>query len=270
MPDRPSDIFKQGTTLLKIFLPLFDWPDNKPEIQYKPTIIPSMERVLLIHRLAKMIFQLQTNHHPVRVAIDGVDASGKTTLADELAQVMQAGDRQIIRASVDNFHNPEHIRRKRGGLSPEGFYYDSYNYDALENLLLKPLGPGGDRHYQTAVFDLIKDQPSETPIETADHDAILLFDGIFLLRPQLESFWDLTVYIAADFDQTMARGIRRDAKLYGSVGIAAERYKKRYIPGQKQYHQQANPLDKADILIDNNDVETPKFLRVPAHLWTES
>lgn len=243
---------------------------NTLDFVFEPIIIPTMKRSKFIRQLAKMIFQGQTKQHPMRVGIDGVDASGKTTLADELAMVMQEVDSQIIRASVDGFHNPEHIRRKRGSLSPEGFYNDSYNYDALENFLLKPLGPEGNRRYRTAVFDLIQDRPSETPEKTADLDAILLFDGIFLLRPRLISFWDLTIYIDADFDKTMARGMHRDAALYGSVEKAAERYQERYIPGQKHYHQQANPLDKADILIDNNEIEAPKFLRVPAHLWTES
>ena len=243
---------------------------NPLGFEFEPIIIPTMEREKFIQRLATMIFKVKTKHHTVRVAIDGVDASGKTTLADELAEVMQEGDRQIIRASVDGFHNPEHIRRKRGGLSPEGFYNDSYNYDALENLLLKPLGPHGDRRYRTAVFDLLQDRPSETPKKTADQDAILLLDGIFLLRPRLIAYWDLTIYIDADFAQTMARGMHRDAEIYGSVGKAAERYQERYIPGQIRYHQEATPLDKADILIDNNDLEAPKFTRVPAHLWAGS
>lgn len=207
--------------------------------------------------------------HPVRVAIDGVDASGKTTLADELAEVMQGANRQIIRASVDNFHNPEQIRRRRGGLSPEGFYHDSYNYDALEQVLLKPLGPNGNRHYRTAVFDLYQDQPVETTAEKAAPDAILLFDGIFLLRPRLMPYWDLTLYIEADYVHTMARGVRRDAELYGSVNQALIRYQERYVPGQKIYHKQAKPLDNVDILIDNNDLEAPKFLRVPADLWPD-
>jgi len=224
-----------------------------------------MKRSTLIHLLAKLIFQVEVDH-PVRVAIDGVDASGKTTLADELAQAMLAANRQIIRASVDSFHNPERIRRKRGGLSPEGFYYDSYNYDALEEVLLKPLGPGGDRRYRTAVFNLHLDQPVGTPVKKAAQDAVLLFDGIFLLRPRLMPFWDLTLYLDVDYAQTMARGVRRDSELYGSPDKAAQRYQERYVPGQKLYHQQANPLDKADILIDNNDLEAPELLRVPIHL----
>jgi uridine kinase len=225
----------------------------------------TMERIQLLRSLAEMILRIESDH-PIRVAIDGVDASGKTILADQLAETMKTGMRQIIRASVDDFHNPQHIRRNRGDLSPQGFYHDSFNYPALIDVLLEPLGPIGDRRYRTAVFDLQNDQPVEEPYKTATWDAILLIDGIFLLRPRLMPYWDLTIYLDVDFAHSMARGVQRDAVFYGSEIAASRRYQQRYIPGQKLYHQAAQPLDKADILIDNNDLEAPVFLRIPPHL----
>jgi uridine kinase len=45
-----------------------------------------------------------------RVAIDGVDGAGKTYFADELAEVLGASGRSVIRASVDGFDNPRSIR----------------------------------------------------------------------------------------------------------------------------------------------------------------
>src|ERR671937_1286035 len=58
--------------------------------------------------------------NPVRVAIDGVDAAGKTTLADELAPVLRRRGREVVRASIDGFHRPRAERYRRGELSPEG------------------------------------------------------------------------------------------------------------------------------------------------------
>ena len=118
--------------------------------------------------------------HPVRVAIDGVDAAGKTTLADELVAVIRSLGRDVIRASIDGFHNPSAIRRSRGPLSPEGYFHDSFNYPALIDSLLEPLGPGGSRAFRRAIFDFRTDAPVETPVEHAAPDAILLLDGVFL------------------------------------------------------------------------------------------
>lgn len=224
------------------------------------TIISSMRRNLLINKLATRIQQIQSPH-PVRVAIDGVDASGKTFLADELIESLEGNHRQIIQASADNFHNPKSLRWCRGSLSPEGFYYDSYNYKALISNLLEPLNHEGDRIIHTAVFDMVTDHPVSSPPIIVEDDAILILDGIFLLRPELMPFWDLSIYLVIDFAFSMSRGIARDTKLIGSQEEAERRYRERYVPGQRLYHHEENPLDKADILIDNNNLENPQFLR---------
>ena len=55
--------------------------------------------------------------------------------------------RPAIRASVDDFHNPQSLRYARGRYSPDGFYLDSYDYDSFRRLLLEPLSPGGSGQY---------------------------------------------------------------------------------------------------------------------------
>lgn len=74
-----------------------------------------------------------------------MDGAGKTVFADELAAVLESRRLAVIRASVDGFHNPSSIRYGRGRSSPDGFYRDSYDYDALRTFLLDPLAVHGDR-----------------------------------------------------------------------------------------------------------------------------
>ncbi len=221
-----------------------------------------MKRTLLIHKVTRLILGVQLSH-PTRVAIDGVDGAGKTILANELAIALAHQPRQIIRASVDGFHHPEHIRRARGDLSPEGFYQDSYNYKALKSELLLPLGPEGSRQFRRTVFDYERDQPVTLRKEKAAENAILLMDGIFLLRKSLVDFWDLRIFLHVDFTQSISRGAARDADLFGSLQKAEQRYHQRYVPGQKIYLKESNPLDKADVVIDNNNIEQPKLIRCP-------
>jgi uridine kinase len=221
-----------------------------------------MKRTDLIDQLATYILTLAPGH-PSRVAVDGVDAAGKTSLADELADALASQARQIVRVSVDDFLNLKHIRRRQGHYSPQGFYEDSYNYPALINDLLKPLSPGGSRHYRRSVYDAESDKPLNLPFRTAAEDVILILDGIFLLRPELVRYWDLTIFLSCDFEVTRARGTRRDTDLFGSFTEAENRYHKRYIPGQQLYFQEAHPLDNAQIVIDNNILEEPFFIRFP-------
>lgn len=90
----------------------------------------------------------------IRVGIDGPDGSGKTTFADELAEVLRQLGRSIIRLSADDFHNVRAIRYRRGRESPAGFWLDSYDYRRLIDDALLPLGPGGSNRYRSAAHDL--------------------------------------------------------------------------------------------------------------------
>src|SRR6476646_1300250 len=111
-----------------------------------------MTRQRLIADLAARIAALE-RPHTIRVAVDGVDAAGKTTLADELRVAMAGHQRNVIRASIDGFHNPQAVRRQRGAMSPDGYFHDAFNYPALIEELLQPLGPDGDGRFRRAVFD---------------------------------------------------------------------------------------------------------------------
>ena len=170
----------------------------------------------LLGRLAEAVGSV-TIAHPTRVAVDGPPAAGKTTLADELAVVLRARGREVIRASIEGFLFPRSQRYRRGEYSAEGCYHDSFDYDALHRVLLDPLGPGGDRRFQQAVYDFATDTALSPPATTAPADAVLLFDGVFLLRPELIDRWDLRIFVSAAFEETLARARTRDQALFGSA-----------------------------------------------------
>lgn len=218
-----------------------------------------MNRLQLLVKLADFIISLE-RPHPLRVAIDGVDAAGKTTLADELAQVVGARGRLVIRASVDGFHHPRALRYRRGRDSPAGYYHDSFDYEAVCNELLIPLGPGGDRHYRPAVFDWRSDTPLNAPRQLAPPNAVLLFDGIFLLRPELKPYWDYGIFLQVDFEETLRRAVERDRAHLGAAEQVRARYRVRYVPGQMLYLQSVYPQALADVVVDNNDWTNPHLL----------
>jgi uridine kinase len=195
--------------------------------------------------------------HPLRVGVDGIDASGKTTLADELSHHIQQRQRPPLRASVDAFHHPQSIRYRRGTLSAEGYYYDAFDYAALIQALLLPLGPTGQRQYRTQTFDYRADRPINAALQQAAPNAILIVDGVFLLRPELRPYWDVTIFLDIPFETALARALERDLALFGSEDIVRTRYTERYIPGQRLYFEHARPRDHADMVIDNTDPARP-------------
>jgi uridine kinase len=219
----------------------------------------------LVSKIANRILDLPSEN-VTRVAIDGVDGAGKTHFADELASCLQGQGRPIIRASVDAFHNPRSVRYSQGSSSPEGFYRNSYNYPLLKRLLLDPLSSGGSRRFKKAAFDHRLDSPVDAPQEEAASSAILLFDGIFLHRPELREYWDFSIFLDVDFSVSIPRGAQRGE---GSADPVAPS-NRRYVEGQRLYLTECQPWKHATVVIDNNVLDRPHFKKDAAYYFNEA
>ena len=212
----------------------------------------------LLSRLAGAVGSV-TSAHPTRVAVEGPPAAGKTTLADELAVLLRTRGRDVIRATTESFHLPRAQRYRRGEFSPEANYHDSFDYGALRRVLLDPLGPDGDRRYQPAVYDFDTDTALSPPVTTAPADAVLLLDGVFLLRPELLDRWDLRILVSAAFERILDRARIRDLARLGSAAEVDRRFRTRYIPAQELYFATARPADHADIIVHNDEPWRPEW-----------
>ncbi|HEU5470344.1 MAG TPA: uridine kinase [Actinophytocola sp.] len=198
-----------------------------------------------------------------RVGVDGVDGAGKTVFADELGAALAALGRPVIRAGTDAFHNPRAVRHRRGRDSPEGFFRDSFDYSRLRALLLDPLSPGGTGHFRRAAFDHETDSPVDAPVEVAPTGAVLVFDGIFVHRPELLPYWDFSIFLRVGFDISIPR-------LAGRIGCSAHpdstdpnsAGNRRYVEGQRRYLAECQPEHKATVVVDNTDLAAP--VEVPA------
>ena len=214
----------------------------------------------LLARLADTVVGCRPDRR-VRIAIDGVDGAGKTTLADALAPLVAAKGRPVIRASVDDFHNPKSVRYARGRYSPDGFYLDSYDYDSFHRLLLEPLSPEGSGQYAAKRFDLDNDQPFDLHLQQAGPTAALIVDGIFLHRRELRSYWDLSIFLTVDFDISLPRGAARGPS-FDAIDPTSPPHQ-RYVGGQRRYLAECDPKQQADIVINYNDLQAPVILK-----WT--
>jgi uridine kinase len=177
--------------------------------------LPALTRAEALERVAALIASLD---EPARIAIDGPDAAGKTTLADELAALLAAE-----RLSADDFLRPAEERHRRGRESPEGYYEDSFDHPRLRGAVLAAQG-------------------------------LVLVDGIFLLRPELDDLWSLRIFVAVGEEEMLRRGIERD-------GADLERlYRVRYLPGQRLYAERVGPRERAEVVVENDDPARPRLV----------
>lgn len=149
----------------------------------------------------------------MRVAVDGPDAAGKTTLADALAARVGAA-----RVSADGYLRPPQRRYRLGRYSAEGCYRDSHDHAALRAAVLSQRCP-------------------------------VICDGVFLQRPELRNLWDLTIYLDVDAETTLARARIRDAAALGGVEEVERRYRRRYLPAQEIYRRDVDPAARADVVL---------------------
>ena len=211
----------------------------------------------MLVRVADAVGSVRVDH-PTRVAVDGPPAAGKTTLADELAAVLRARGRVVIRATIEGFLFPRARRYRRGEYSATGCYFETHDYGSLNRVLLDPLGPHGDRRFQDAVYDRDADIPLRPPLATAPVDAVLVFDGVFLLRPEIRDRWELRVFVSTAFATTVERALVRERDVLSAADIE-RRWRKRYIPSQEFYFATVRPTDLADVVVHNDEPRQPAW-----------
>jgi uridine kinase len=199
---------------------------------------------------------------PVRVAVDGITAAGKTTLAAELAAAVNDRGRAARHLSIDGFHHPRARRYRQGRDSAIGYYQDAYDFESFATLVLQPLGPGGERRYRTAILDLATDQRLDEPPVQAPPGLVLVVDGSFFQRPELAAYWDQVIWVDTGFDVAKARGARRDERHFGGLAQAEAAFDRRYHAASRIYLDDVDPRAQADIVLHNDDVENPVLKRI--------
>jgi uridine kinase len=200
--------------------------------------------------------------HPLRVGIDGVCCSGKTTFSRELAGFVTAAGRTVVIVDSDGFHHVRARRYRQGRESAQGYYDDAYDLGSLAERVLLPLGPGGSRCYATRVHDLASDARIDDETARAPADAVVLFAATFIQRARLRDLWDEVIYLDVLEEVATARGVARDAGALGGPAAARSAYEARYMAACRLYVSQQDPCGRASILIDNTDPGAPVIRRL--------
>lgn len=229
-----------------------------------PRPIRTFERDAVLSSVADRVRRVDS--HRVLVGIDGRSGSGKSTFADELVSMLGGGGSVVLRSTTDSFHRPREKRLARGATSADGYYLDSHDLDRVVNELLIPFHQGAD-HALVAAFDEPTDTAGEHVVDVAT-EAVLVFDGLFLHRPEFAAVWDVSVFLDADErrdtewlqylladlpEDVSQRAVELDRRL----DIARW---PRYRQGWNRYIGDVEPRSQATVVVDNNDFSRPWVL----------
>lgn len=164
------------------------------------------------------------------IAIDGRAASGKTTLADKLSQVLNADP---IR--MDDFFLPPPLRTpKRLEEAGGNIHYERFCDEVLPNL------KGKDR-FSYGVFDCgIMDISWKREIGESEWRIV---EGSYSHHPKFGDYADLRVFCSVSRDEQMRRIIIRNGEKMAS------RFKNEWIPMEEKYFDAFKIRESAHVLV---------------------
>ncbi len=170
-----------------------------------------------------------TTARPRLIAIDGLPASGKSTLAHTMADALGA---QCL--WLDDFVLPE--RLWRGQVQP-AFPFPYFDYAAFMSTV-RTLALGETARYLS--YDW---QTGERASEAVVHpDGPVIIEGVSALHPDLAPLYDLRFWVESDARTTL------DAALQRGVGDWADEWRDLFLPSVSIYLA-TDPANRADFRV---------------------
>lgn len=143
-------------------------------------------------KLVSRIEQVAEDKPHTVTGITGYGGSGKSHLANKLRDHFDINDNQVIR--IDNLY----------GLNPKGpNIFDQSDWNLISNILQKS-NAGKRIKYQG------KDHKGNILFFDEDLPKVVIFEGIRLLQPNLNQYFDIRVWIDCPQDFAIARAKVRD------------------------------------------------------------
>lgn len=165
----------------------------------------------------------------------------------------------MLRATLDDFKNPWKDRHLYDRESGEGYYRNAYDYDAAKRLLLDPARTPETTSCALCSIDPLTQESHAADTVTLAPDSVLIVDGVFAFRPEIDAYWDFRIWLDVDAELSVRRGAERDQDWAGSDAEAIHR--NRYLVAERLYLDEVDPLPRMDVIVDNADFARPRLIQ---------
>ena len=161
--------------------------------------------------------------------------------------------RNLFCQNANDFHNPQAIRYSSE--NPADNYYNlSFNLYEIINKLLVPLRRGDSFSAKLPILNIETDEYDSEKEYQIKPETIVIFEGVFLLRKELSSYIDYTVFLDITYEESLGRGISR--------GGSTRKYNTKYHAAQRRYLAEYPPEKMADMIIDNSYWDYPSIINI--------
>ena len=193
--------------------------------------------------------RIVTSERAVLVAITGIDGCGKGYITRQIAHVLETQGLRIATINIDGWLNLPPVRFSQSHPA-EHFYHHAFRFEQMFSQLVLPLRQGRSLRLEA-------DFTEETAIDYRRHRYefeaidIILLEGIYLLKRQFQTYYDLSFWIECRFETALQRAINRAQEgLSPEATVAA--YQTIYFPAQAIHFQRDTPHLAATLMINND------------------
>ena len=162
------------------------------------------------------------------VGISGLDGAGKTTFAKELLESLKAEGLDPALLHIDDFNN--HLVQKR--------IYDAYMR-----------GDFTAEHFETYYQESIEYEAAAKAIAEAKSKGLVIVEGVFLFKPQLNHLFDLRFEIDTPPSVARTRFARRKEEIDDPRPV--EVFDDIWLPAFQRYREEYGSGFEIDITIKN-------------------
>jgi len=199
-------------------------------------------------------------HKRFIVVIDGYAGSGKTSVADRIAEL----NSDCLVIHLDDFIKHWKIRKQMMDTARDRskiFEYKWYRYDELERLV-KAFLNGRKKHVLLKLYDFDKNEFTR-PQNFNLCKNILVIEGIFLLHPQHKRnmLWKKRVFLKVDLEKAEERRISQEKRRWGESYLPEDHqdsYIRDFRIAYKRYLDLYKPEQRADLIIAVDSKEKPR------------
>lgn len=216
----------------------------------------------LVELLTKEVSERQGRKKLFIVGISGLDASGKSTIAQKLTEKLNDRKVNVLFVSGDYFQFGREYKEdiQEDSLALQHIHR-TINFNAMKDDLLSTL----ESHPQSLSLQIVDYDVGTQRKKTfsLSYPLVVVVESIYLFQPDLLPYFDMNVFLETSFETALSRAYSRprDIRLYKNASGIREKYTSKNFAGYSLFEKEHQPKSHADIVIDTNDWDNLQIIR---------